>query len=194
MKYKIIKKNKIYRLLNTNPLLLISTVSKDKKHNIAPIAWVCPQELKPARLLFCIDTGHKTFENIRKTKKFVASIPHISQVNLVKKAGSISGKLIDKFFYLKIKSQINKKTGCKIPEGVIGYMECVIKKIFILDGTAIVISDITNAYADKKAFDGERLLAEKQKGKAIHHLGKNNFITYSNKIFLSFLFNNFLFL
>lgn len=183
MSFFSIKQEKIYRLINTNPLLLISTISKDKKYNIAPVAWVCPQEISPPKLLICIDTGHKTFENIKQTKKFIACIPNVAQIDLVKKTGSISGREVDKFSYFNIKNLTGKKTGCKIPFGVIGYLECKSKKIIKIGGTAILISDIIYAAADKNAFNGERLLAEKQKGKAIHHIGKNNFVTYSNKIY-----------
>jgi|DewCreStandDraft_4_1066084.scaffolds.fasta_scaffold02977_17 flavin reductase (DIM6/NTAB) family NADH-FMN oxidoreductase RutF len=177
MQYKKISKNKIYCLINTNPLLLISTISKDNKYNIAPIAWVCPQEIMPPRLLFCIDTGHQTFKNIKKTRNFIACIPHISQTDIVKKTGSISGKEVDKFAKFNIKTFIGKKIKCKIPEGVIGYLECKLKKIIKIDTTAIVIADIINAAADKDGFNGERLCPEKNQGNCIYHLGRNIFGT-----------------
>ncbi len=183
MSFTYLKKESIYRLININPLLLISTVSKDKKYNIAPIAWGCPQELNPTRLLICIDTGHKTFENIVKTKKFVACIPNISQLKLVKNTGGISGREVDKFKKFNIKSFIAEKTGCKIPDGITGYLENRVFKIIKIDSTAIVIGDVITAAVDKDAFDGKRLLAEKKKCKVIYHLGKNKFISTGNVIY-----------
>ncbi len=182
MSYKTVPKEKIYRIINTNPLLLVSTVSKDKKYDIAPIAWACPQEMEPPRLLLCMDTGHQTIKNIKETKKLIACIPHISQLDIVKKTGSISGKEKDKFTQFNIKSFSGKMTKCRVPEGVIGYLECKLKKIIKIDSTAIVIADIIYASADKDAFDGERLLAEKLKGKAIYHLGGKKFVSYANTI------------
>jgi flavin reductase (DIM6/NTAB) family NADH-FMN oxidoreductase RutF len=178
MAYKEIKKEKIYRLINTGALTLISTLSKDKKPDIAPIAWVCPAELDPARLLICVSAGHKTFKNIKETKMFAACIPHIKQLKLVNQTGSVSGKKADKFAELRIKAFAAKKTGCMIPYGVIGYVECRVKFIKNIEGTAIVVGQALYAAADPKGFDGSRLLAEKSGGKAIHHLGKNIFITY----------------
>lgn len=182
MAYKKIPRNKIYRLINTNPLLLISTISKNKKYNIAPIAWACPQEMEPPRLIICISTEHLTFKNIKDTKKFIACVPHISQINIVKKTGSISGREADKFTQFEIKSFTGEKIKCKIPNGVIGYLECKLKKIIKIDETAIVIADIISAAVDTCAFNGERLLAEKQRGKAIYHLGGKKFATYGDKI------------
>lgn len=182
MAYKQIAQNRIYRLINTNPLLLISTVSKNKKYNIAPVAWVCPQEMQPPRLLICVSTEHQTFKNIKETKKFIACIPHISQIDIVENTGGISGKKADKFTHFKIESFGGDKIKCKIPKGVIGYLECKLKKIIKIDETAIVIADIISAVADNDAFNGERLLIEKQKGKAIYHLGGNKFVTHNDKI------------
>jgi flavin reductase (DIM6/NTAB) family NADH-FMN oxidoreductase RutF len=182
MAYKLVSKDKIYRIINTNPLLLISTVSKNKKYDIAPIAWICPQEIKPARLLICIDTGHQTFNNIKETKKFIACIPNINQLDIVKKTGSVSGKDADKFTKFNIKSFIGKKTGCKIPEGISGYLECKTKKIIKIDTTAIVIADIIYAAVDEDVFDGERLIVENKKCKLIYHLGGNRFTTIGNNV------------
>ncbi len=182
MYYKPVAKNRIYRLINTNPLMLISTVSKAKEYDIAPIAWLCPQEMDPPRILICIDTGHQTFKNIKETGKFIACIPHISQIDIVKKTGGVSGRKTDKFANFRIKTFIGKKTGCKIPEGVISYLECKTKKIIRVDSTAIVIADIVFAAVDENAFNGERLLVEKQKCKAIYHIGGEKFATFGDKI------------
>lgn len=182
MKYIEIKKDKIYRLINTCPLLLIATVSKQKKYNVAPIAWVCPAELEPPRILICIDKGHVTFKNIKATGAFAAGIPDVNQIDIVKKTGGVSGKKVDKFEKFKISSFFSKKLKIKIPDKVIGYLECKIKKIISVENTAIVIGDIIYAAARYNAFDGEHLRAETKYAKALHHLGKNKFITYGNKI------------
>jgi len=119
---------------------------------------------------------------IKETKKFIACIPHISQTDIVRKTGSVSGKEMDKFANFSIKTFNGEKTGCKIPKGVISYLECRTKKIVRIDSTAIVIADIVFAAVDKDAFDGERFLAEKKKGKAIYHIGGEKFVTFGNKI------------
>lgn len=182
MNYIRVPKDKTYRLININPLLLVSTISKDKKYDIAPIAWVCPQEMEPPRLLLCMDTGHQTFKNIKDTKKFIACIPNISQIDIVEKTGSVSGREVDKFTQFRIKTFIGKKTGCKIPEGVTGYLECKLKKVMKIKSTAIVIADIIYAAVDEEAFDGERLLVEKEKGKVIYHLGGKKFGSIGNNV------------
>lgn len=182
MEYKQVKKGKIYRLINTGPLMLVSTLSKEKKPDIAPIAWACPAELDPARVLICLDKGHKTFKNLKETGVFAVSIPHASQIDLVEETGSVSGKQGDKYSLFSIKAFTGKKTKCLIPRGVIGYIECKVRKIFNVEGTMTVIGDAVYAAAMPGAFDGERLLSEKPAGKALHHLGKDRFTTYCNYV------------
>lgn len=181
--YKKIAPSKTYRLINTGALMLISTMSKKKEHDIAPIAWVCPQELEPPRLLICCDAGHRTYSNIKTTKKFIASIPHISQAATVEQCGSVSGRDADKFAKFAIKSITGKKTGCRVPLGVIGYLECRVKKAYNIEGTMVIVADVLAAAADPRGFRGGRLLAEKAGGKAIHHLGGSGFVTYTNKVY-----------
>jgi flavin reductase (DIM6/NTAB) family NADH-FMN oxidoreductase RutF len=180
MAYKNVEKEKIHRLINVNPLLLISTVSKDKKYDIAPIAWICPQEIDPPRLLTSIDKGHQTYKNIKATKLFVACIPNIKQVDIVKKTGNISGSDLDKFKKFKIDSFIDNETGCKIPDGVIAYLRCKIKEVIY--PSAIIIADIISAEADEYAFDGDYLKVDNPKGKVIYHLGGDKFVTFANQI------------
>ncbi|MCX7726009.1 MAG: flavin reductase family protein [Chitinispirillaceae bacterium] len=177
MTYKKLPSSKIYRLINTNPLLLISTISKDNKHNIAPIAWCCPQEMEPPRLLLCISINHQTFKNIKETGVFTASLPNTSHLQIVKNTGSISGKSVDKFEEFNIKYFLSKKNSFKVPENVTGYLECNQKKIIKIDETAVIIADIQEAYAHKEGFINNKINPTIPTGKVLYHLGESCFGT-----------------
>lgn len=176
--YRTVDKRKIYRLINTGPLVLVSTMSKAGIHNIAPVAWKCPLEMDPPRILLCLAPEHRTSANIIATGKFVVSIPHISQKELVEKTGAVSGKKTRKFEAFEIKSFEAGKTRCLVPEGVIAYIECRLIRTMDIRGTLVAAAEAVCAAADKKAFNHGRLLAERAAGKAIHHLGGGRFTTY----------------
>ncbi|MCE5300779.1 MAG: flavin reductase family protein [Spirochaetia bacterium] len=182
MSYTTVPLKKAYKLINPGQMVLVSTVSEDKKFNIAPIAWTCPCEIDPPRVILCMDAGHKTFKDLKETGIFTVCIPHISQLKMVKQTGSVSGRDADKFRKFGIATVAGKRSLCRIPEGLIGYLECRVKNINDIEGTAVVVGDVVDAGADTKAFDGERLLAETKGGKAIHHLGGDNFITYADEL------------
>ncbi len=182
MEYIEVPLNEAYRLLNTGPLVMISTVSKDKKYNTAPIAWACPAAKEPTRVLIGVGKRHKTFSNIEETGVFSAGIPNISQVEMIKKTGSVSGNDTDKFNELNIAGITTEKTGCRVPEGMIGNIECRVIDIFSVDKLALIVGEAVYAVVDKNAYDGERLLSETPAGKTAHHLGSKRFITFGDKI------------
>ncbi len=182
MEYIEVPLNEAYRLLNTGPLVMVSTVSKDKKYNTAPIAWACPAAKEPARVLIGVGKKHKTFSNIEETGVFAAAVPNISQVEMIKSTGSVSGKETDKFGEFNIKSMPAKKIDCIIPESVIGYIECKVINTFSVDKLALIVGEAVYAGADKNAYDGERLLSETPAGKTVHHLGNKRFMALGDKI------------
>jgi flavin reductase (DIM6/NTAB) family NADH-FMN oxidoreductase RutF len=180
--YVNISNEKAYHLLNTGALILVSSRSKLNDYNIAPIAWNSPVDYgKTTKLLFVIDTAHKTYENIIETKELIVSIPHASQLKLIKELGNYSGRDINKFNQFGINTRNGKKVDCKAPENCIGYIECKLLKVIEEDSVGIVICEALNTVVDHDAYTG-RLLSEKTEGKTIHHLGGNMFITFSDEL------------
>jgi flavin reductase (DIM6/NTAB) family NADH-FMN oxidoreductase RutF len=178
--YISIPKDKAYHLLNFGPMILVSTVSADNKHNITPIAWQCPVEYDPTtRVLFVTDKDHKAFKNISETGHFIISVPHVSQLHLVKDLGSCSGNDTDKIEKYNINTFNGNKVNCVIPDDVIGFLECKLYKVVDEGSVAIIFGEVIAASADKEAYTG-RVLTEKEEGKTIHHLGGSKFFSPSD--------------
>ena len=177
VKYISISKKQIYRLLNTGALVLVSTYSKNKRHDIAPIAWVCPAELDPPRVLLCMDPGHETYKNILQTRAFAVSLPRAKQAGLVESLGGISGNKTDKYEKFSVK-YFCAGGRFRVPEGVAAYIECSVMRIFDAGGVKIVVGECKKAAADSRAFAKGRISAGKKEGKLIHHLGGGEFVSY----------------
>ncbi len=183
MGYSEISLDVAYRLLNTGPVVMVCTVSQERKYDVAPIAWACPANKEPAQVLLGIGQEHKTFLNIEETRVFVAGVPHISQVEMIKAAGSVSGGKVDKFAHCGIESVQGEKVDARIPLGMIGFVECQVKQIFDTGELALVVGEAVYAAADPAAFDGQRLLSETAAGKTVHHLGNKVFVSTGDEIF-----------
>lgn len=180
--YIKISSEKAYQLLNSGSLVLISSVSIDDKHDIAPFAWQCPVDFEPiTKVLFVCDQNHKTFKNIQETKQFCISIPHVSQLQLVKDLGSCSGHDTDKIKKFNIQTIKSELIECITPDNCIGYLECKEYKIINEDGVSIIFGKVLLAKVNKQAYNG-RLLSETETGKTIHHLGGKVFITTGDGI------------
>ncbi len=171
-----------YRLINTGPVVMVSTVSKSKQYDVAPIAWACPAQKSPSRVLIGVGRKHKTFTNIEETGQFVVSVPNISQVAMVTATGSVSGADVDKFAELDIPAIDAAQIDCKIPDGVIGYLECKLVEIYGNDHLGLILGEAVAAAVDPRAYDGDRLLAETPAGKAVHHLGDRRYMTLADEV------------
>lgn len=181
-KYKTVALEKAYKLINTGFLSIVCSRSLSGCYNLAPIAWHTAIEYNPyTRLMIVVDKNHCTTKNILQTKEFGMALPHISQVDLVKKIGNCSGKLYNKYEKFKILSQRAKNIDVLFPINCIGYLECSLYN-HIEDGEVMLFfGKVLNAYAHKEAYQN-RLLAENEPGKGIYHLGSKYFISTSNII------------
>ncbi len=173
--------DKAYRLLNTGAVILVCTRDSQGAANLAPLAWHCPLEMDPVtRVLMVCDLEHKTASNIRETGKYVIAIPHASQVDLVTKAGSISGYEVNKFDQLHIDAFESQLFGYPVPDGSLAYLECRLDTI--LEEHDIILGTVLNAAVCAEAFQ-DRLLAETPAGKTLHHLGEGKFMIPGDKLY-----------
>ncbi len=181
--YKALPLDKAYRLLNTGAVGIICTYSSEKGYNMAPAAWLTPIEYDPVtRVLIVLDREHKTSKNILQNGEFAIAVPHIQQVDMVKKLGSTSGKECNKIERFKIDVLPAEKINVQLPNYCIGYLECKLYKTIDEESVYLFLANVINALVDSTAFE-RRLLSETFKGKTIHHLGGKQFITTGNEIF-----------
>ncbi|MFC2061500.1 flavin reductase family protein [Elusimicrobiota bacterium] len=179
--YIYISLDEAYRLINHGPLLLISTCGEDGRYDIAPIAWNCPVEKSPARVLIVVGKGHQTFKNIRDSKEFIACVPSSSQYDMVRKTGSVSGRDHDKFTKYNIDYIEGNKVNAMVPVGCVGFIECNVDNIIEEEDVGIIVGEAVKAYADNRGFS-DRVLPENKEGETLHHLGGGIFGVLSEKI------------
>jgi flavin reductase (DIM6/NTAB) family NADH-FMN oxidoreductase RutF len=174
--YKIIQLEKAYKLLNTGAIILVASKGNDRVSNLTPIAWNTLVDYEPVtRLLFVCDKNHKTYRNILETDKFVVILPHVSQTEIVKKLGSVSGGNTNKIEGFNIPVFNSEKYGFDVPENSIAYLECKVYRVLDEGGVAIIFGEVENAKVDTEAFS-DRLLSETEAGKTLHHLGGKKFV------------------
>ncbi len=179
--YSELPLERAYRLLNHGPLVLISTRSGEGEYNIAPIAWNCPVQKDPTRVLAAVGKSHKTHDNIEQTGEFIVCVPNKNQAELTRDTGSVSGEKCDKFKKFNIKTLNGTKVKGKIPRGVLGYIECKVIKKISTGGVSLIIGEANYAAALKKGFKG-RVWPENKEGRSLHHLGGGEFGVISKKV------------
>jgi flavin reductase (DIM6/NTAB) family NADH-FMN oxidoreductase RutF len=137
-----------YELLNAGGIVLVCTKSEDGRYDVAPIAWNCPLDYAPAsRLILVCDTGHRSYEDLERAGEFAVALPIVAQRGLVEKAGSVSGRDVDKYSSLGIESFPASRVDARIPAGVAGWLECRLMRIVVEGTSAIVMGEVLFASA-----------------------------------------------
>lgn len=154
MEYKPIAPGDAYTLLNCGGVILVCTVSPDKRYNLAPVAWNCPLDYEPvSRVLFVIDPHHETFKNLEASREFALALPSYHQKVLVEKTGSVSGERVDKYQAFAIASHPAVDVDALIPDGVAGSLDCRALEILRIGSVAIVAGEVLSARAIPDAWE-----------------------------------------
>lgn len=173
---------KVNRLINSGSVILVTSTSKEEKHNIITIAWQMPVSCNPSLLAISIAKTHFSHQLIETTKEFVINVPNISLLEQVKFCGSVSGRDIDKFNgsnLTPIPAQIVKPPLIK---ECIGHLECTVIKIHPSGDHTIFIGKIVAAYVNRNLFDGAYWDLSKEETNLIYHFGGTLFATVSKVI------------
>ena len=182
-KYKEIEPSQAYTLQNAGGVVLVCTkggaprpkaqelvgnpLSALPRYDLAPVAWCCPLDYDPVtKMIVVLDVGHKTYADIVSSGYFALALPGIAQKNLVENAGSISGHDVDKYSSFKIAAFAAGKIDVLIPEGVSGWIECMLERVEVFGSSGLVVGATVRAAAKPDAWRDR-----------LHHVGGKEFFS-----------------
>lgn len=96
MKKRTLPLAKVYGLLETGPVLLLTTMHKGKP-NVMTMSWHTMMEFEPPLVGCVVSANDFSFEALRKTRQCVLNIPTAERGRQVVKCGNVSGRELDKF-------------------------------------------------------------------------------------------------
>ncbi|HRY79506.1 MAG TPA: flavin reductase family protein [Spirochaetia bacterium] len=148
MRYAEIPVSDAYELQNAGGLVLVCTRGPDGRYDVAPVAWCCPLDYSPAsKLILVLDTGHRTYADLSDSGEFAVALPTKGQMDLVARAGSMSGHDADKYAELGIPAFPAREVDARIPEGVAGWLECRLSRIVVEGTSGVVMGEVLRAEA-----------------------------------------------
>ena len=161
-------------LIQTSPVIVLTTINKEGKTNAATFAWVASLSFEPTMLAVMIGKERYTLENIKTSKEFVVNIPSVNVLKKVYFVGSYSFRempdKIKKAGFSTKPAQFLKTP--KLKE-CIGWIECKLKETIKEGDHYIVVGKILGGEV-KEEFWQERFLVEK--AKLLHHIGGRKFL------------------
>jgi len=87
-------------------------------------SWVTPVSDEPFLVTVSVWKGSLTYQYIKETGEFTVNIPDERHVNIVFKAGSVSGRDIDKLAVLGLKTTPSSVINTPGLEDMLGFLEC----------------------------------------------------------------------
>lgn len=161
-----------YRLLH--PSLTVLLVSKSsEKVNVMACSWCTPVSEDPPLIAVAVSKESLTNQLIRESREFTVNVPPASMLKQIWKAGTTSGRRVDKVKALGLKLSSSKAISTPVVEGCLASLECTVVSEVEAGECTLFIGEVKAAYADKNAF--RRGLWDLTKAELPLHLGSRYF-------------------
>lgn len=161
-------------LVQTGPVVVLTTLNKEGKANAATFAWVVSLSGRPAMLAVMMGKERYTFKNILSLRKFVINIPSADILKKVYFVGSHSFRQMpDKIRRAGFTTRKAKFLKTPKLKECVGWIECKLKEKIKEGDHYIIVGKILGGEV-KNNFWKERLLVEK--AKLLHHIGGREFL------------------
>ncbi len=126
--YKSIDPSEYY-VLHPRPAYLIVSRSSSGRLNVMAASWVSPVSEEPPLIIVAIGRDSLTREYVLETREFTINIVGEEHINLTYRAGTISGRSVDKWKMLELVEEPSKHISVPGIKGSYGFIECVLNKV-----------------------------------------------------------------
>ncbi|HLO26602.1 MAG TPA: flavin reductase family protein [Geobacteraceae bacterium] len=162
---------KVYGLLETGPVVLVTTALKGRP-NIMTMSWHTMMEFEPP-LVGCVISGRNyTFDILKATKECVINIPTLDLAEKVVGCGNTTGQDIDKFTTFGLTPAAASCVKAPLIAECYANLECRVADSRLVSTYNFFILEVLKAWIDP---------AQKNP-KTIHHRGKGAFMVAGETI------------
>jgi flavin reductase (DIM6/NTAB) family NADH-FMN oxidoreductase RutF len=163
--------SKVYRLLESGPVIMVTT-SRRGKHNVMPMSWHTMMEFEPPLVGLIIGDANDSFGLIKATKECVINIPTVEIAKKVVACGKIHGAKTDKFEKFNLTPKPASKVKAPLIEECYANFECRVVDTKMVAKYCFFVVEVVKAWIDPKVKNPQTL----------HHLGKEDFMVAGKRI------------
>jgi flavin reductase (DIM6/NTAB) family NADH-FMN oxidoreductase RutF len=135
------------------PIILISTISKEGKDNIMTAAWTTNAGRDNSSIAISIGGDKLSFRNILQTKDFVINIPGTDLLGQSDFCGQNPGEEIDKFSLTGLTPLESVLIRSKMVKECPINIECRLKETFKVDSANLIIGQAVKVHIDEKILE-----------------------------------------
>jgi len=139
-----------YMALHPRVVVLVVAIDREGKPNVMPASWTTPISEEPPHVALAMWRENYTWKLIKESKEFTLNTPTAELIDLVWKAGTISGKDVDKSRILKLTFSKSRKLKTPIIEECIAHLECKVVDEVDVGESTLFIAEVVEAYGSKE--------------------------------------------
>lgn len=157
--------NKVYSLLESGPVVLVSTAHKGR-NNIMTMSWHTMIDFNPPLVGCVISDRNHTFSMVRASKECVINIPTLAIAKQAVACGNVSGAKTDKFAKFGLTPEKGSAVAAPLIKECYASLECVLHDARLAGKYNLFIFKVVKAWAD----------AAEKNPKTFHHRGGQDFM------------------
>jgi flavin reductase (DIM6/NTAB) family NADH-FMN oxidoreductase RutF len=163
--------SKVYSLLESGPVIMVTT-SRKGKHNVMSMSWHTMMEFEPPLVGLIISDANYSFRLLKATKECVISIPTVEIAKKVAACGNIHGEKVNKFEKFGLTPRPASKVKAPLIEECYANLECRVFDNRMVAQYCFFVVEVVKAWIDPKV----------KNPRTLHHLGKEDFMAAGRRI------------
>lgn len=170
-----------YRLINHGPLTLVSSAHGTAR-NVMAAAWAMALDFDPPKVAVVIDTNTFTRQLVDASGEFALNIPCRTIASHVLRAGSASGKDVDKFAHAALGTFSGEKVAAPLIEGCVAWLECrVLPRPDNQQRHDLFLAEVVAAQADNRVFSNGHWQFGDENLRTLHYFGGGFFASTGDR-------------
>lgn len=141
-----------YYVLHPRPVYLIVVVKPEGGLNVMAASWVTPISGEPPLVALAIGKDALTNELLMTRGEFTINIVGEEYINEVYRAGSMSGKSIDKWSMLGFKEVKSMKINAPGIKNSYGFLECAVRSTHDAGESTLFIAEVLGVHVRKDLY------------------------------------------
>lgn len=163
--------SKVYRLLESGPVIMLTTARK-RKQNIMPMSWHTMMEFEPPLVGFVMSDLNYSFSLLKATKECVINIPTVEIAEKVVACGNIHGDKINKFEKIGLTPKPASLVNAPLIDECYANFECRVVDTKMVVKYCFFVVEVVKAWIDPAI----------KNPRTIHHEGGKDFMVAGKRI------------
>lgn len=166
--------SRVYGLLETGPVVLLTTARKGRP-DVMTQSWHTMLEFEPPQIAAVISNRNASYDALMATRECVIAIPTVELADAVVGCGNTSGRNLDKFSQFGLTTASAKHVDAPLIEECFANLECRVIDTRMVNRYGLFVLEVVKAWIDPTRKDPRTL----------HHRGGGRFMVAGETVRLA---------